>query len=81
MDKIQVRRKAEVAAYNHGFCYCVTYSSRKSIRWDDLDKQASEFYPSQNLSSWFRAGYDYALTQLNTGKITACQLGENINAS
>jgi hypothetical protein len=72
--------KPETAAYNHGFCFAVTYSARNSININDLDQRAGFYYDKPAQVSMFKAGYLVALDELNVGRIKACELGANANA-
>jgi len=74
-------KKTELAAYNHGFCFAVTYSLRQSININDLDDRAGYYYDKPALFSMFKAGYFVALDELNAGKLKACELGENVNGT
>jgi hypothetical protein len=70
---------AELGAYNHGFCFAVTYSLRQSINVNDLDERAGLYYERPGLVSMFKAGFLVALDELNAGRLKACELGPNVN--
>jgi len=72
--------KPEIAAYNHGYCFAITYCSRNSINIDDLDSKAGFYYNRPNLASMFKSGYLMGLDDVNSGRITASQNGGQLNA-
>lgn len=75
---------ADIAAYNHGFCYCLANARRRSINALDLQKEARWFYPGEGYTAegrrgYFCSGYYVALDEINTGKLTAADLGPSAN--
>jgi hypothetical protein len=71
--------KAEVAAYNHGYCYAITYSARREIEHIELTQASEHFYDKAKLQSMFCAGYQVAIGNIGDGKITASTLAANVN--
>jgi hypothetical protein len=69
--------KPEVAAYNHGYCYAITYSARKAISHVELTQASEHFYDKAKLQSMFCAGYQVAIGHIGEGKISVSTLLTN----